>query len=471
MAASVTRTGIGRGPGPASAAEWTEPLAALDADDTIAAIASPAGPGLRGIVRVTGPRAWAIALARFELEGGPSDPPTRAEWREGRLRVEGLDRSLAVAVALWPGPRTYTGQPLVEIHAPGSPPLLRLILADLLARGARLAEPGEFTLRAFLSGRIDLTQSEAVLGVIDAATPGQLDSALKQLAGGLASPVRALRDQLADVLAHLEANLDFAEEPDVDPLGVEALARSLADAAAEVHTLAGRLRGRDRAEGRPRVVLVGPPNAGKSRLFNALLGLDRAIVSEVAGTTRDYLEAPCDCDGLPVDLVDTAGLEATSTPVEARAQDFRADQSALADLRLACRSSDGPRDEPETLVDRPTLRIWTKADVSPAPEGWIATSALTGEGLAGLRSSIAAALRSKAVEGDLPAGTAARCGESLRAAGRSLEAAAATLRLGGGDELVAVDLRQALDDLGQVVGAVVTDDLLDRIFRKFCIGK
>jgi tRNA modification GTPase len=447
---------------------------ALDPSDTIAAIASPGGPGLRGMVRVTGPRAWAVALEGFEDEADKTDPPTRAERRPGRLRVDGMRRPLPVAISLWPGPRTYTGQPLAEIHATGSPPILRLVLSHCLARGARLAEPGEFTLRAFLSGRIDLTQSEAVLGVIDANTPGQLDAALRQLAGGLASPITALRDRLADVLAHLEANLDFAEEPDVDLLGVEALAGSLDEAAAEVDRLADRLRGRDRPGGRPRVVLVGPPNAGKSRLFNSLLGDARAIVSPVAGTTRDYLEAPCDCDGLLVDLVDTAGLEEARGAIERRAQAARGDQSSLAELRLDCRSADTPQREVAGFThDRPGLPVWTKADVSPPPDptGWVATSASTGEGLAALRLAIADALRVRAIEGDLPAGTAARCGESLARAGRSLQAAAETLRLGGGDELVAVDLRQGLDDLGRVVGAVVTDDLLDRIFRRFCIGK
>jgi tRNA modification GTPase len=379
-----------------------------------------------------------------------------------------------VAVAFWPGSRTYTGQPLIEIHAPGSPPLLRAILSGCLSRGARLAEPGEFTLRAFLSGRIDLTQSEAVLGVIDATTPAQLDQALRQLAGGLASPIQDLRDRLADVLAHLEANLDFAEEPDVDPLGSEALATSLGEAASEVRALADRFRGRDRPEGRPRVVLVGPPNAGKSRLFNALLGLDRAIVSPVAGTTRDYLEAPCDCDGLIIDLVDTAGAEEAGGAIEKQAQAAREGQSAVADLRLACRSWDSPSlERSDTTTDRPTLLIWTKADASdhPASGDRLSTSAATGEGIDRLKRAIAEALRSRLADGDLPAGTAARCGEALARAERSLEAAAETFRLGGGEELVAVDLRQGLDDLGRVVGAVVTDDLLDRIFRKFCIGK
>ena len=205
------------------------------------------------------------------------------------------------------------------------------------------AAPGEFTLRAFLSGRLDLTRAEAVLGVIDARTPAQLDAALQQLAGGLAGPIVALRDRLLDVLAHLEAGLDFVDEADVDPLGRAALAASLAEAAAEVAALADRLRGRDRPEGHPRVVLVGPPNAGKSRLFNALLGREQALVSPHAGTTRDYLAAPCDCAGLTVELIDTAGDEPATQRDRGPAQDLRSDQVAQADLLLACRSADTDR--------------------------------------------------------------------------------------------------------------------------------
>jgi tRNA modification GTPase len=371
---------------------------------------------------------------------------------------------------------------LAEVHTTGSPPVLGLLLAHCLARGARPAEPGEFTLRAFLSGRLDLTRAEAVLGVIDARNPAQLDAALRQLAGGLFGPIAALRDRLLDVLAHLEANLDFVDEPDVDPLGRAELAEGLARASAEVSALADRLRARDRPDGHPRVVLVGPPNAGKSRLFNALLGDARAIVSPVPGTTRDYLAASCDCDGLTVALIDTAGAEAARNPVEARAQALRHAQAARADLLLDCLPADRPDGDPgrepisEDAVspDRPRLSVRTKADLAPdapaAPGVWV-TSAATGAGLAALRRAVASALRELTDEGELPATTGARCRDSLARASESLASASATLALGGGDELVAVDLRLALDELGKVVGAVVTDDFLDRIFRRFCIGK
>ncbi|MBX6314691.1 MAG: tRNA modification GTPase, partial [Isosphaeraceae bacterium] len=441
----------------------------FDPHDTIAAISSPSGPGLRGLVRLSGPEAWSIALTGFEAEG-PTPLSCRAEVRTGLLTIDGLRPRLPAMIALWRGPRTYTGQDLAEIHTVGAPPLLPMVLAHCLARGARLAEPGEFTLRAFLAGRLDLTRAEAVLGVINARSPAQLDAALKQLAGGLAAPIERLRDRLLDVLAHLEAGLDFVEEADVDPLGRAALAEELAEGAAAIHALAERLRGRDRPEGRPRAVLVGPPNAGKSRLFNALLGEGCALVSPRAGTTRDYLSAPCDCDGLLIELIDTAGLEAASDAIADRAQSLGADQVAQADLLLVCRSADTDLEE-GSLPDLPRLCVWTKADLAPAPVGYLSTSAATGAGLDALRAAIASALRESDRDGDFPASTGARCRESLARAGDSLRSASETLRLGGGEELVAIDLRQAVDELGKVVGAVVSDDILDRIFQRFCIGK
>lgn len=447
----------------------------LDPHDTIAAVASPLGPGLRGLIRLSGPDAFPIASAGFRAED--AEPAARgAVIRRGSLRVDGLRPRLPAMLALWPAPRTYTGQDVAELHTVGAPPLVALVLADLLSRGARHAQPGEFTLRAFLSGRIDLTRAEAVLGVIDAANPAQLDAALKQLAGGLSGPILALRDRLLDLLAHLEANLDFDEEPDVDPLGRARLAEELASSSDELTALAGRLSGRDWAHGRPRVVLTGPPNVGKSRLFNALAGGDHAIVSPVAGTTRDYLSAPCDCDGMAIELVDTAGIDDPHGGIASQAQSFRVEQAAQADLVLNCASGDIPDGlRPEYAGPVLSMRVRTKCDVHPPgpcePADTLRTSAETGEGLDALREAIARSLRGRESEADMPASTAARCRGSLARAGRSLMDASRTLLSGGGDELVALDLRLAVDELGKVVGAVVTDDILDRIFRKFCIGK
>jgi tRNA modification GTPase len=405
-------------------------------------------------------------------------PPRRARLFAGSMRIDGLRPLLPVMLALWPAPRTYTGQDVAEIHLVGATPLVNVVLAHCLGRGARHAEPGEFTLRAFLSGRIDLTRAEAVLGVIEARNPAQLGAALEQLAGGLSGPIVALREHLLDVVAHLEANLDFTDEPDVDPLGRAALAAELDDSGAQLAALARRLSDRDRPAGHPWVVLVGPPNVGKSRLFNALLGQDRAIVSPRAGTTRDYLSALCDCDGLSVELVDTAGIEAAGDTIAVQAQILRALQADRADLLLECRSAETAYLPAADLApERPRLEVWTKGDqalpaaVGRDARGPIVTSAAKRIGLDELRSAIARALRDQETEGNLPAGTGARCEGSLHRAHAALRSASETLLLGGGNELVAVDLRSGIDELGKVVGAVVTDDVLDRIFRRFCIGK
>ena len=453
----------------------------LDPADTIAAIASPPGPGLRGVIRLSGPDAREVALADFVVDQGQR-LPDRLKGRSGRVngvyRLEMLRPRLPVSLLFWSGPRSYTGQDVVEVHTSGSVPLLEFLLSHFLLRGARQAGPGEFTLRAFLSGRIDLTRAEAVLGVIDARTPSQLSAALDQLGGGLASPLKTLRERLLDILAHLEANLDFNDEADVDELGRSELSESLASSAAELAALADRLKGRDRPEGLPSVVLVGAPNAGKSRLFNALLGRERALVSAIPGTTRDYLSARCECDGLSIRLTDTAGEDEATSAIEIRARDFRAEQAERADLLLVCTPSDALFHLPlpilpPPLPDHRRLLVTTKCDLEPlaGPSEAIATSAATGAGLTMLRKAIALTLRSQTVEDDLATTTGARCRESLIRASESLAAAAIAVGLSLGDELVAIDLRQAIDDLGRVVGVVVTDDILDRIFRKFCIGK
>jgi tRNA modification GTPase len=448
----------------------------LDPNDTIAAVSSPPGPSARGIVRLSGPRAWRVALDGFRPDSD-RPAPRYPEIRPGEMRIDGLRPLLPVMLALWPPPRTYTGQPLAEIHLVGSPPLLRQVLGHCLGRGARLAEPGEFTLRAFLSGRIDLTRAEAVLGVIEAANPAQLDAALHQLAGGLAGPILVLRDHLLDLVAHLEANLDFTEEPDVDPIVQTAMAGDLEAAAAQLAALARQLDERDRPEGHPRVVLVGPPNAGKSRLFNAMAGKDHAIVSPQAGTTRDYLTDLCDCGGLTIELVDTAGIEEGGDEVGRLAQRQRQRQFELADLLLECWPAPWG-DRPAVDRDnRPAIRVQTRCDEVGSgrlhldPEDELPTSAATGAGVEALKAAIERVLQTRPAEGNLPAGTAARCRGSLIQAEAALRAATDSLVSAAGDELVAFDLRLAAEELGKVVGAVVTDDILDRIFRRFCIGK
>ncbi len=215
--------------------------------------------------------------------------------------------TLPADLFLWPQGRSYTRQLLAEIHTFGSPPLVDEILQSLCRNGARLAQPGEFTLRAFLAGRIDLTQAEAVLGVIDAADRNQLQAALAQLAGGLARPLGQLRSDLLDLLADLEAGLDFVED-DIRFVTPDELNRRLAAAAETIDQIGAQLTGRDAATARPRVALIGYPNVGKSSLFNALVGNAAALVSTQAGTTRDYLSATIDACGMSIELIDTAGI-------------------------------------------------------------------------------------------------------------------------------------------------------------------
>ena len=445
----------------------------LDPSDTIVAISSHPGPAARGIVRLSGPEALAIALDGFDGDG-PTPLPGRSTAYSGRIRLDDPPSSLTATLVVWPGPRSYTGQPVAEIHTIGSPPLLEHLVARCLACGARLAEPGEFTLRAFLSGRIDLAQSEAVLRVIEARTPGQLDAAVRQLAGGLAGPVRDLRDRLLDRLVDLEANLDFVDEADIPPVVREALMDELDDSSRRLAELRSRHRSRGRSESRPVVVLAGPPNAGKSRLFNALLGDDRAIVAPIAGTTRDDLSAPSECDGLQIELVDTAGEDIAASPIAEAAQDRRAARLAEADLVIHCVASDG-RDASVSAPaeERRTLVVATKADLSHelTSTSSIATSALTGDGLPALRSAIAGRLPPLAGEAGSDREIGPQSGEALD---RAAESVANALRLGrgqGSEELIAVEIRQAIDELGKLVGAVISEDILDRIFRRFCVGK
>ena len=445
----------------------------LDPSETIVAIASARGAGPRGLIRLSGPDAVKIALGEFEADE-PGPPPTRPSALLGRLDLRDCSIRFPATIVVWPGLRSYTGQPSAEIHTVGSPPILDRIVAGCLARGARRAEPGEFTLRAFLSGRIDLTQAEAVLEVIEAGTPARLDAALRQLAGGLTGPLRDLRDRLLDRLVELEANLDFVDESDVSPIHRQALVKDLVDAVERLEELSARRRSRDRVEMHPRAVLVGPPNAGKSRLFNALIGRDGAIVSPVAGTTRDYLIGLGDCDGLTVEFVDTAGEEFAETPIESASQSHREDQSNRADLVLVCRPADADKKPNDRSTSDRRLLVLTKADLLPNRDRLplaIATSAATGEGLPELRSAIASALRSRAEESTALVGLGSQCRESIDHATESLRNAVGVAAEPGGEELIAAEIRHVVDELGKLVGAVVTEDILDRIFRRFCIGK
>jgi tRNA modification GTPase len=453
-------------------------------DDVIAAVASAPGAGCRGIVRVAGPGVRSLVEGMIgPRANNPAGEPfaTRATRLDTKLNVQGLSTPLPAALFVWPDSRSYTGQPSVEIHTIGSPPILNAIVEDLVRRGARVARPGEFTLRAFLSGKIDLVQAEAVLGVIDADSTTQLQQALMQLAGGISSKIRELREKLLIDLADLEAGLDFVEE-DIEFVDRAAMTARLEQAVDWLEKLEEHAKSRGQTTGRQTVVLAGLPNAGKSTLFNALATRDAAIVSSVAGTTRDWLTTTIDLDGYEVELVDTAGAESATDEISADAQAARTERLQQADLVIWCAAADLTIEEIRQETDvrnevfsasKLCIGVVTKIDRGASlAVGVLNVSAVTGEGLGELKSVVKRSLQELAGDdGELLTSTLARCSESLSRAREALARAADFSRSHRGEELVASELRRGLEALGEIAGVVYTDDLLDRIFSRFCIGK
>lgn len=434
---------------------------ALSLHDTIVALATADGPGARAIVRLSGPRACAHLRAV-----GVAVP----ERLTGRVLVP-VAEPLPGHAYLWPAPRTYTGQELAELHLLACGPLVERLVGDLVAAGARPAERGEFTLRAFLAGKLDLTRAEAVLAVIEAGTRTQLRQALGQLAGNLARPLQALREDLLNLLADVEAALDFSDE-DISFVSSDQMLYRLAAALAQVTVVQRQLDQRARHERRFRVVLAGRPNAGKSTLFNALTG-GAALVSEVPGTTRDYLERRVDLGRVSLELVDTAGWQAASGTIEAQAQSLAREQAEKADLILLCLPADETLSPDEAAMlartaHPPVLAVTTRADLGEAPAERLAVVATTGTGLAELQRAIVE--RAGTEEAPL-APSLSRCQGHVSRCLEHLRRAHALVVEQDPPELLALELRETLEQLGQLTGAVYTDDLLDRIFSRFCIGK
>lgn len=396
----------------------------------------------------------------------------------------------------WPAGRSYTGQPVVELHMLNCRPLAEALLREL---GVRLARPGEFTLRAFLNGRLDLTQAEAVLGVVEAQTERELHVALQQLAGGIAKPLRSLRGELLNVLADVEAGLDFPEE-DLPFLPREELLERLRNLRRQLDEIRRQFAVRRSTTELPRVVLVGPPNAGKSTLFNALVSSERAIVSPQAGTTRDYLTAVCTHRGLAFELVDTAGLadiavrnalssgpppdiltdpEGSEVSIDERASALARSAASHADLILFCWEATRRSLCPTTLPKTPRcILVLTKADLVAdigdlaVPMEAVPVSAHTGFGLTALRERIVSCLTSlDQTTAGVVGVTAVRCGTALQRVQEALGQAEVLTRNGESEELIATSLRTALDEIGSVTGEVYVEEILDRVFSRFCIGK
>lgn len=442
-----------------------------DPHDTIVALSSAPGPGARAIVRLSGPEAWRCAAMLFTPAASVS--MTRRRCYSGQVRLSGVPSALPADLYFWPAPRTYTGQEMIELHTLSSPPLVDLLIARLLDAGARAAQPGEFTLRAFLAGKLDLTRAEAVVGIIEAGNPRQLQQALAQLAGGVAQPLQVLRDDLLNLLADIEAGLDFAEE-DIHFVEPTELLHRLARGLAQVELLRKQLEQRT-VENRPfRVVLVGRPNSGKSSLFNALAGRPSALVSPQPGTTRDYLLERVDQEGTRIELVDTAGWQTGTDTVEEQAQALGRDQAEQADLLLLCIEAGTATDAEQTRLlsrqDPPGIvGVATKCDLADPPPDRLPTSAVTGAGVDALRAFLVERARAHAQPALAP--SLSRCRHHVETCLANLRQAHEAVLFQDPAEVVALQLRAALDELGELVGAVYTDDLLERIFSRFCIGK
>lgn len=467
-------------------------MATFDIDDTIVAIASAPGPAMRGIVRISGPETIGCLNHLFRPDDSRSiSDYVSATSIEGQLTLDS-GCELPGLLLLWPTQQSYTRQPTAEFHTIGSTPLLQLVLTEICQAGARLARPGEFTLRAFLSGRIDLTQAEAVLAVIDSTGDQQLNVALQQLAGGLAGPLGAIRDDLLSALAELEAGLDFVEE-DIEFITLEELVSQLESVKQQLESVTRQVSKRNLLTDSVKVVLDGEPNSGKSSLFNALAQSNQAIVSDIAGTTTDFISTKLIMNSAVIELIDTAGFENATEQVTAHAQQHRVEQQGQASVTLFCIDLTSPASpwEREQLANATpsTIVVLTKSDLLPfgsetpqlltneirktSFEGPVViTSIVDSNGICQLRDAIAiSVLDSNVVDHAVVGSTVLRAAESLRDATNSVQRALDATRKRLGEEIVSAEIRLSLEALGQVVGTVYTDDILDLVFGRFCIGK
>jgi len=431
---------------------------------TIFALATPPGRGAIAILRLSGPDTDEALSAL----GAGDLVPRMASLRTLRHREAVLDQALVLS---FPGPKSYTGEDSAELHLHGGRAVVEGVSAALIALGLRPAEPGEFTRRAFENGRMDLAQAEAVADLIDAETTAQANQALGQLDGALSQTYAGFRRDLLKALSLVEAEIDFPDEEVPDNLArtagpvLDALIADLKSALADAR------RG-ERVRDGYRIVLIGETNAGKSSLFNALVAREAAIVTPIAGTTRDVLDAELIIGGYAVTLSDTAGLRDSDDPIEAEGVRRARARAEAADLRLWVRGPGDPDGVAATFAKPDDVTVFTKADlgaVPPAHASAISISTTTGEGLQGLHDFLAARLQADLSGADFPAVTRERHRLRLVDALAAVEAARRALDIA--PEMAGDDLRRAADALGRVTGAIGVEDVLGEVFSSFCIGK
>lgn len=443
--------------------------------DPIAALATPPGRSAIAVVRLSG--SGALAMAE-QVTHQPSDALSdRTATLLPFFSADGveIDRGL---VTVFRAPHSYTGHDLVEFSCHGGLLAPAQLLAALHAAGARPAAPGEFTRRAVLNGKLDFLQAEAVGDLIDATAPAQGRAALRQLDGRLSLRIHALREEILELLALLAYDIDFPEEDD-GPVPRERIEGFLKSAAGSIERLLAGAPAGERLHDGALVVLAGRPNAGKSSLFNALLGSDRALVTEIPGTTRDTIEAATEMEGWPVRLADTAGLRETGETIERMGMEVSKRYLAAADLTLLCVEAGRPlsSEERQLLSDHHALLVRSKADLMGKGEGGkgkgILASVVTGEGLDHLRHAIAAELFTNGAQyaDPEPLLSRERHRTALQRARDALSEARPELERGGDPVLAAHHVRDAVAALDELIGLVHPDEVLGRVFERFCVGK
>ena len=448
--------------------------------DTIVAISTPPGRGGIGIVRLSGPQASAIAAPLLRLRHALAPAQARFADLIDPTTGERLDE----AVVTWfAAPHSYTSEDVVEIAAHGAPVILEFLVRACIASGARLARPGEFTERAFLAGRLDLTQAEAVRDLIDAQTLYQAKIASEQLGGSLSRRIRPIKQTLVDLIAELEAGIDFAED-DIDVLASEPIRARIAAVADPLQSLAASFAyGRVVRDGFS-LAIIGRPNAGKSSLFNRLVQRERAIVTATPGTTRDLVTERVALGGIPLNLIDTAGLRTATDEAERLGIEKSREAAADADVvLLVLDASAGPLDAEERallqqLENRCALVVLNKVDlpVSAAPTieipaSALRTSARTGEGIAALQEKILELVRGDGAESESALVTNLRQQQAVQEALAALAAAQAGVAAQIPHEMILLDFYGALRALDALTGETTLDDILNQIFSTFCIGK
>ena len=443
-------------------------------DDTIVAVSTPPGRGGIGVVRISGPDSASIAC--IILRGATLEP-----WRASLAELTDASGHTVdqVVVAFFQAPRSYTAEDLVEISCHGSPVVLRHAVERALRAGARLAEPGEFTLRAFLRGRIDLPQAEAVRDLIDATTLYQARIAAQQVGGSVSRRIAPLKEQLLELIALLEAGIDFAED-DISVAPDGEILRRIAPVRAGIQRLAESFQYGAMVREGLTLALVGRPNVGKSSLFNRLLEQDRAIVTNIPGTTRDLISETGAIAGIPVKLYDTAGIRESTELVESLGIERSYQAMADSDLTLVVIDISQPLgDEDQALIARARhqgrhLIVGNKCDLAHGLllDSAIAVSALTGDGIPELRARVLQAIAPNgAFEPETGFITSLRHEQLLRESAAYLEKAAAAVESAIPHEMLLLDLYAALRPIDAITGATTADDILNRIFSTFCIGK